>query len=188
MSYSKKIEYEIIPKESFLVIRSCSGCGKKVHYQNTNKFRVNANGNKLDVWLIYQCEKCKHTLNLTIYERQKAVSIPKEEYMQFLNNDEQLAEEYGRNLQFFERNKAEIEFGAYCFVKRHETEGSSENQQVRIAIRNPYGLKLRPEKQIAEALGLSRSSVKRQIEQEKIIIETASPQLLSFAVEKSQIF
>lgn len=183
MCYSKKIEYEIVPKESFSVIRNCSGCGKKVRYKNTKKFRVNANGNKLDVWLIYQCEKCKHTLNLAICERQKAVSIPKEEYMRFLSNDEQLAEEYGRNLQFFERNKAEINFGAYSFIMRQETEGSSENHQVRITIRNPYGLKLRPEKQIAEALGLSRSSVKRQIEQEKIKIETVSPQLLSVIVE-----
>ena len=75
MSYLKKIEYEIIPKESFMVIRNCSGCGRKSYFKNTKRFRVNANGNKLDVWLIYQCEKCRHTLNLTIYERQKASSV-----------------------------------------------------------------------------------------------------------------
>ena len=44
------------------------------------KFRVNANGNILDIWLIYQCVECKHTLNLAIYERKKASSITKEEY------------------------------------------------------------------------------------------------------------
>ena len=71
MSYLKKIEYEIVPKECFKVTRNCSGCGTKTRYINTKRFRVNANGNKLDVWLIYQCEKCKHTFNLAIYERQK---------------------------------------------------------------------------------------------------------------------
>ncbi|WP_322169633.1 DUF1062 domain-containing protein [Acutalibacter caecimuris] len=25
------------------------------------KFRVNANGRRLDVWLIYRCEKCGHS-------------------------------------------------------------------------------------------------------------------------------
>ena len=109
MSYLKKIEYEMIQKESFFVIRNCSKCGKKTHFKNTKKFRVNANGNKLDVWLIYQCEQCKHTLNLAIYERQKISSIPKDEYTRLLDNDEQLAELYGRKMQLFQKNKAVID-------------------------------------------------------------------------------
>ena len=84
MSYLKKIEYEIILKDSFWVARNCPKCGRKTHYINTKKFRINANGNKLDVWLIYQCAECKHTLNLAIYKRQKVSSIPKEEYQCFL--------------------------------------------------------------------------------------------------------
>ncbi len=75
MHYLKKIEYKIMPRKSFRVIRNCSGCGKKTHFINTERFRVNANGNKIDVWLIYQCENCKHTCNLTVYERQKPSSI-----------------------------------------------------------------------------------------------------------------
>lgn len=77
MSYLRKIEYEIVLKDSFWVIRSCPKCGRKTHYRNTNKFRINANGNKLDVWLIYHCTECKHTLNIAIYERKKVSSIPK---------------------------------------------------------------------------------------------------------------
>lgn len=111
MSYLKKIEYEIVPEESFVVIRNCSGCGRKTHFRNTKKFRVNANGSKLDVWLIYQCEKCKHTFNLTIYERKGASTIPKNEYQRFLSNDERLAEAYGKKMQLFRRNKAEVDFG-----------------------------------------------------------------------------
>ncbi len=45
----KKIEYKIMPRKSFRVIRNCSGCGKKTHFINTERFRVNANGNKIDV-------------------------------------------------------------------------------------------------------------------------------------------
>ena len=103
MSYLRKIEYEIVLKDSFLIIRNCPKCGRKSHYINTKKFRVNANGNKLDIWLIYQCAECKHTLNLAIYERKKASSITKEEYQCFLDNDEQLAEMYGKNMQLFRR-------------------------------------------------------------------------------------
>ena len=171
MSYLKKIEYEIVLKDSFLVIRGCPKCGRKTHFKNTKKFRVNANGNKLDVWLIYQCEECRHTLNLAIYERKKASSIPKDEYHSFLDNNEQLAEMYGKDMQLFRKNKADIDFDRlnYDFVKRHETiECTDSEEGIVIIINNPYQLKIAPEKQVAVVLGLSRSQVKSLLETGKI--------------------
>lgn len=171
MSYLKKIEYEMILKDSFRVIRSCSKCGRKTQFVNTKKFRINANGNKLDVWLIYQCEECKHTLNLAIYERQKTSSIPKEEYQRFLDNDERLAEMYGKSLQLFRKNKADIDFGrlSYDFVKLQETiESSGSEDEILVTINNPYRLKIPSEKQIAMVLGLSRSQVKTLMEKGEI--------------------
>lgn len=185
MSYLKKIEYEIILKDSFWVIRSCPKCGGKTHYINTKKFRVNANGNKLDIWLIYQCVECKHTLNLAIYERKKVSSVPREEYQCFLNNNEQLAEMYGKNMQLFRTNKADIDFEKlhYDFVKRQETtESSGFGEQIVITIKNPYQLKIRSEKQIAMVLGLSRSQVKNLLEKGEIKLEAELPQSVSFRI------
>lgn len=187
MSYLKKIEYEIVPKDSFWVIRNCPKCGRKTYFKNTKKFRVNANGSKLDIWLIYQCEECKQTLNLAIYERRPVSSIPKEEYQSFLDNDEQSAETYGKNIQLFRKNKATIDFERveYDFVKLHETvEYSDSKEQIVVAINNPYQLKIRPEKQIAEALGLSRSQVKSLMEEGKIELKTELPQLISVRIKE----
>ncbi len=167
MSYLKKIEYEIVLNDSFLVIRDCPKCGKKTHFKNTQKFRVNANGNKLDIWLIYQCEECRHTLNLAIYERKKVSSVPKKEYQRFLDNNEQLAEMYGKDIQLFRKNKADIDFDRlnYDFVKLHETiDYTDSEEEIIITINNPYQLKIAPEKQIAVVLGLSRSQVKSLLE------------------------
>ena len=80
-----------------------------MHFVNTGKFRVNANGSRVDVWLIYQCEKCKHSLNLTVYERTKPDRISSEEYQLFLDNDEALAIKYGSDKAFLKRNR--MEFG-----------------------------------------------------------------------------
>ena len=159
MSYLKKIEYEIVLKDSFSVIRNCPKCGRKTYFKNTKRFRVNANGNKLDVWLIYYCEKCKHTLNLAIYERQKASSVPEKEYQSFLSND-------------------------YQYVKLSEArETDAYGGRAVIIIRNPYGLKVRPEKQIAEILIMSRSQVKKMIEEEKIRVENTSLQVISVWID-----
>lgn len=185
MSYLKKIEYEIVLKDSFWIIRNCPKCGRKTHYINTKKFRINANGNKLDIWLIYQCLECKHTLNLTIYERRKVSSIRKKEYQCFLDNDEQLADTYGKNMQLFMKNKADIDFDRlhYDFVKLHETIESGEfGERIVITIKNPHQLKIRLEKQIAIVLGLSRTLVKSLLEREEIELKMELPQSISFRI------
>lgn len=182
MSYLKKLEYEIVLNESFLIVRRCSGCGRKTRFQNAKKFRVNANGNRLDVWLIYQCELCKHTYNLAIYERQNVSSIPKEEYLCFLENDAQLAEKFGKNLQLFRKNKVNVDYGAvnYSFVKRHEIVEDCGDAKKRIVIKiyNSCALRIRPEKQIAEVLGVSKSRVRKMIQQGKIVLEHVSQQFV----------
>lgn len=183
MSYFRELRYEIALNGSFLALHGCSGCGRHTHFKNTEKFRVNANGNKLDIWLIYQCVECKHTLNLAIYERQKVSSIPKEEYQSFLDNNERLTERYGKNMQLFRKNKADIDFDRinYDFVKLHETLESSDcGEQMVITINNPYQLKLRPEKQIAEVLGLSRSQVKNLLEKGEIKWKILQNRLIIF--------
>ncbi len=86
----------------------CGGCGKKQEFINSCKFRVNANGKNLDVWLIYRCKKCKHSKNLTIYERIRTGKIPVDLYESFLSNDMETAKEYGRNIDFLKRNNAEF--------------------------------------------------------------------------------
>lgn len=185
MSYLKKIEYEITLKDSFWVVRNCPKCGRKTHYINTKKFRVNANGNKLDVWLIYQCAECKQTLNLAIYERRKASSIPREEYQCFLGNDEQLAERYGQSMQLFRENKADIDWGRlqYGIVKVHESiEGGEGRERILVTVKNPDGLKIRLEKQIAMVLGLSRDQVKKLTVKGEIEIREHSQYLLSIEV------
>ena len=186
MSYLEKIEYEIVSKDSLTLIRNCAGCGKKAYFTNTKKFRVNANGNRLDVWLIYQCKKCKHTYNLAIYERAKVSSIPEIEYKRFLSNDEQLAEMYGRNYQLFQKNKAEVdlETSSYEFVRLKDLRDHfGHGHQVEITIHNPYGLKIRPEKQIAEILNLSRSQTKKLTELGDIKLQDILPQSITICVE-----
>lgn len=101
MCYQNQKEYKIIHK--------CGGCGKKMIFISTRKFRVNANGGKLDIWLIYQCKKCKHTLNIPIYERTAVNKIPIDLYERYLDNDEKLAILYGTNYSFFREKHYEIQ-------------------------------------------------------------------------------
>lgn len=159
MCYQYK-KIKVVPKRSYEVVRNCSKCGCKMNYVNTGRFRVNANGRKIDVWLIYQCEKCKHTLNLSIYERVNPEMIPEEEYLKFLGNDEDLALEYGTNYHLFARNKAQICDDKIEYIIKKETISIKEPLESDIlCIENLLAKKIRTDKFVSELLGLSRSKI-----------------------------
>ena len=190
MSYLRQLNYKIIPNESFAVIHNCSGCSSKSRYINTNRFRVNANGNKLDVWLIYQCEKCKHTYNISIYERQKVSKISQTEYQLFIENDMDLAMDFGRSMQFFTRNKLEIESDSisYSFFDEREEELKADIEIMdhsSITLSNPYGLKLRPEKLASDLLKCSRSQIKKMLENQNLIINQSNKSI-QIQINKSE--
>jgi len=105
MSYLNKYQWELIPENLPMVKRSCPKCNEKTNYINSEKFRINANKNIIDVWLIYKCEKCKSTWNMTIYERVKPCNISKTEYDKFLSNDRELAREYAFDSSIYSKNK-----------------------------------------------------------------------------------
>lgn len=165
MSYLREIEYSIIPEESFQILRNCSGCGCKTAFYNTNSFRVNANGNKIDVWLIYQCLKCKHTYNLTVYERCRPESLRKKEYEGYLKNSSKLAFEYGTDSQFFSRNRAEVDWSNISYMINRKNDILIEtdhffHQGDLLIVSNKYILKVRTDKVVSEILNVTRSGVK----------------------------
>lgn len=80
----RKEEWNMIPKSAPPVGRNCSGCGRKTGFMNSGNFRVNANGSRIDVWLIYRCEKCGTSWNMDIYSRTPLTAIDKGQYESFL--------------------------------------------------------------------------------------------------------
>lgn len=169
MSYMKKEIWTIRPKETYKIIRNCSKCGSKKIYTSTGNFRVNANGNSLDVWLIYQCEKCKNTLNLAIYERINPYKIPREQYEGFLSNDKSLASQHALNKEIFIKNHAEIDMEKLEYeLVWFPDKGLSYDNIIQVEIKNPYSLQLRLDKIIAKELLLSRTQVKKCMESGRI--------------------
>lgn len=175
MSYLRKIEYNIVPNKSFDVIHNCGSCGQKVSFINTKRFRVNTNGNKLDIWLIYQCERCKHTLNIPIYERIDKKKVSNAEYELFIANDEGLANSYGMNYAFFRRNRLEVDVENVAYdilevsdnkpktIEMHDQAGDV------IIVHNPYGVRIRTEKIVSMVLNISRSMVNKLIDNQQVI-------------------
>jgi hypothetical protein len=55
-----------VPPQPWIV---CGGCGGLRPFEASGRFRLNANGKKLDAWLIYKCRTCGATWNRPLFER-----------------------------------------------------------------------------------------------------------------------
>ncbi len=160
MSCFESKKYEIIPTETYRIIRNCSGCRNKSVYHSTNKIRMNANGKQIDVWLIYKCVKCKHTYNLSLYSRINRNELDKSEYDALLKSDQEIVNRYGLDRNILKKNAAMIHDGPGYFLKDTGT-SSTENT---IQVSNPSKIKVRHDKLIAECLKISRSQAKNLLE------------------------
>lgn len=153
----------IVPDQLPTVIRRCPKCKGKTEFQNSGKFRVNANGKLLDVWLIYRCSHCDTSWNMTIIERANPENIDKEEYKGFLSNSPQLAASYGSNRELFIKNKAEIveAKSGYHILKTLTITPGNKEYSLEIQIKNPSALKLRADVLLAGELEVSRNQIKK---------------------------
>lgn len=173
MSYLNKYQWELIPENLPKVKRNCPKCNEKTHYVSCEKFRVNANKNNIDIWLIYQCEKCKSTWNMTIYERIKPSDINKEEYDKFLANDKDFARQYAFNIGLYNRNKAEIvlEDVTYKVIENKLEAYYMKEDELVIEFLCNYPIDMRVDKFLSDKIGISRSGIKSMHKNGEIIID-----------------
>ena len=69
MSDTVQVQWTIIPRTAPQPWLNCVGCGGPRPFRSSGKIRVNANGRRLDAWLIYKCTACEGTWKRPILER-----------------------------------------------------------------------------------------------------------------------
>lgn len=155
------LNWTIRPLSAPSVMRSCSHCGCMRAFVCSGNFRVNAQKKKLDVWLIYRCEICGCTWNMSILSRVPLEGIDRSLYGAFLGNSAELAFRYAFDAPALARNNA-----AVCYDSvRYQVSGDmiapdKKGGYVTLNIENPYSIQIRLDKLLCETLGVSRSRVK----------------------------
>lgn len=89
-------------------VKACPHC-KSAYFENSGCFRVNANGKRLDIWLICRCEHCKSTWNLAVYERVDHTALPATAYAGYLANDRALILRHVFDPVFLQKNHAVLD-------------------------------------------------------------------------------
>ncbi|MFI5935940.1 DUF1062 domain-containing protein [Actinoplanes sp. NPDC051494] len=68
------------------IIKACVTCRTTRHHHPTGKFRINANGKLLDVWMLISCDHCDRTSKIPVHERINVKDLDHERLLTFENN------------------------------------------------------------------------------------------------------
>lgn len=166
MNQNLRNQWTIVPKELPSILKNCSKCKEKKEFKNSGRFRVNANGSHLDIWLIFRCECCDTTYNLTVLERIEAGRVNKEEYKGFLRNSKELTVKYGNDKEIFTKNKAEMSQNRieYQVIDKEMECTCSMEGIMEVELRIPAGFDLRLDALLVRQFSISRSHAKRWCE------------------------
>jgi hypothetical protein len=126
------------------------------------RFRVNANGKLLDVWLLVRCVSCDRTSKLTVHERAPVRSFDPAELHGYLVNDPELVAARLLDPWLARRNRFTLDWtGAWRLDIPSAWIVEAWPVQVEVVFDDP--VPVRPERLIAHGLGLSRNEVLRRI-------------------------
>ncbi|WP_245765157.1 DUF1062 domain-containing protein [Nonomuraea jiangxiensis] len=143
-----------------LLAMRCPGCRAEAATVGEGKFRINANGKLLDVWLLVLCVCCERTSKVTVHERVPVRSLDPARLCAFENNDQALVAHTLLDPAVARRNRFALDWrGAW----RLESSAIEAAWPYRVEVGFLDPVPVRPERLIAQGLGVSRGEVERRI-------------------------
>ncbi|MEP1571395.1 DUF1062 domain-containing protein [Roseibium album] len=187
MSLLSSVEWTVLTTESPQIKHPCRRCGAISSFASTGKFRLNANGSRLDAWLIYKCLACDNRWNLSLFERRPVGNIPRDLLVSLQENDVSLAHRIASNPL---ANSACVASGhgpEFSITKRLQVRTSENGSQSNLTILNPHKCPVRMDKVLAQGLSLSRGVVHELAEEGAIYLPLCSGKAMKRPIKERTV-
>ncbi|MEV0584681.1 DUF1062 domain-containing protein [Nonomuraea sp. NPDC050310] len=143
----------------------CVDCPAETATTGEGRFRVNANGKLLDVWLLVHCVSCDRTRKLAVHERVPVRTLDPAVLDGYHANDPALVAALLLDPLFARRNRFALDWtGAWRLLVPVPWVEAGWPVQVEVVLEDP--VPIRPDRLIAQTLGLSRNEVARRVKSE----------------------
>lgn len=157
MHHSLMVRWTIVPSRAPQPILPCSTCGGPRPFRSSDRLRLNANGKKLDAWLIYKCTQCDKTWNRALFERRNIREIDPATLQALQSNDAQWARRHAFDLDALRRKVSHIETFPDSTVHKAVLGGNAGGDSLEIVFSVPMPSQLRLDRLLANELAISRS-------------------------------
>ena len=160
MSSILRVQWTIVPSTPPQPWLACSRCRDVRPFRCSEKFRLNANGKRLDAWLIYRCGSCENTWNRPVLERRNRHDIDPLFLQALETNDPHWVRRYAFDIAGL-RGKTERveEFRDTDIRKRLLSAGPKPFSKLEILLAVSVPINLRTDRLLAGELGLPRRRI-----------------------------
>ena len=158
MSDVLRVQWTILPASAPEPWLKCNRCRGTTRFRTSGRLRVNANGKRLDAWLIYRCTSCGSTWNRPVLERRPVSTIDPHLLASLQRNDPDLS----RRLAFGTLpRKLEVAPVGEATVRKEVVYGSARPaDRLEIVCVVPEATGLRVDRLLSTELGLPRSRIR----------------------------
>ncbi|GAB3477019.1 DUF1062 domain-containing protein [Nocardiopsis coralliicola] len=141
----------------------CRDCRYGSATPGAGRFRVNANGKRLDVWLLVRCVACDRTRKITVHERTPVASLDPAALDGYHVSAPEAVATALLDPLIARRNRFALDWsGAWRLDAPAPPAGGPPPGYWKVEFRDP--VPVRPGLLIARGLGLSRSAVQRRVQ------------------------
>ena len=156
-----RVQWTVTPKDAPQPLIACNRCGCNKPFQSSGKFRLNAQGKRLDAWLIYKCTSCQNTWNCPIWER---LNIRETDpvLMEALHlNDQVLAKSLAFDIERLRQHTRQVKECADMDVHKELVSNPARPwSALEIVMIVPFSTSSRTDRLLASELGLSRARIR----------------------------
>ncbi len=161
MSDILRVRWTIVPRIAPQPWLNCPRCHGIRRFGSSGKIRVNANGKRLDAWLIYKCTDCDSTWNRPVLERRHVGTIDPLFLASLRANDPDLVHRLAFDIESLRRTAESVEaFDDVVVRKEVLSQSTTPAQRLEILCAVPQATRLRVDRLLATELALSRSRIR----------------------------
>ncbi|OWV71007.1 hypothetical protein ATY77_15700 [Rhizobium sp. R634] len=172
MCKTLQVRWTITPQTAPQPWITCSGCGGLRAFRSSDRIRLNANGRKLDAWLIYKCLICQKTWNRPILERRNVRGIDPVILNALQSNDPDWIRAEAFNIEALRRKSPRVDEFAEFDITKQIRRQTADWTRLEIELMVPLPISTRLDRLLATELKVSRSRLQALQEHGKLLIDT----------------
>jgi hypothetical protein len=155
------------------VVKPCIDCSGARHHAS-GKFRVNANGKLLDVWLLLRCAVCGRTSKVPVHERVNVRSLERARLLAYETNDPAVVRELTMSASLAAKNGYRLDWtGTWELETDTPFYSPDDPAPLRVLISFELPAPVRVERLLMLGLGVSRAEVRRMVADGRIRLPLA---------------
>jgi len=171
MSYVVRVQWIIIARTAPQPWLACRRCGEPRRFRSSDKIRVNANGKRVDAWLIYKCTECNGTWNRPILERRPVRAIDPDFLASLHGSEPALTRRLAFDVESLRQRAGRVEeFDDALVVKSVPLDRTMSARRLEILCSVPDPIGLRVDRLLSNELRLSRSRIRRLAEADNLVV------------------